>query len=121
MRTSTSGDAEPERVELVAQDPATIEALELARKAAAEASLALAERNYQRSIIRAPTAGAITQRMVAAGQWADVGAPLLELAVGDKVKVAAHVPAGWPAKELPGRRETPTGPEGVVGRPERGG
>jgi RND family efflux transporter MFP subunit len=75
--------------------------LAAARKAAAEASLALARRDYERSIIRAPSAGAITQRMVAAGQWADVGAPLLELAVGNKVKVAAHVPAGW-ARELAG-------------------
>ena len=75
--------------------------LAAARKAAAAASLALAERNYERSIIRAPSAGAITQRMVAAGQWADVGASLLELAVGNKVKVAARVPAAW-APELAG-------------------
>ena len=37
-----------------------------ARLAAAEASLSLAQRNYDRSVIRAPSAGAITERMVAA-------------------------------------------------------
>ena len=33
--------------------------------------------------------------MVVAGQWADVGAPLLELALSGKVKVAARVPESW--------------------------
>jgi RND family efflux transporter MFP subunit len=66
-----------------------------ARLAAAEASLSLAQRNYDRSVIRAPAAGAITERMAAAGQWADVGAGLLELALGGKVKVAARVPESW--------------------------
>jgi len=63
--------------------------------AAAEAALRLAERNHQRSLIRAPAAGAITERMVVAGQWADVGAGLLELAIGGKVKIAARVPESW--------------------------
>ncbi len=63
--------------------------------AAAEASLSLAQRNYDRSMIRAPASGAITERMVVAGQWADVGAGLLELALGGKVKIAARVPESW--------------------------
>ncbi len=33
--------------------------------------------------------------MVVAGQWADVGAALLNLAIGSKVKVAARVPESW--------------------------
>jgi len=66
-----------------------------ARLAAAEASLSLAQRNYDRSVIRAPAAGAITERMVVAGQWADVGERLLYLAIGGKVKVAARVPESW--------------------------
>jgi RND family efflux transporter MFP subunit len=66
-----------------------------ARLAGAEASLSLAQRNYDRSLIRAPAAGAITERMVSAGQWADVGAGLLELALGGKVKIAARVPESW--------------------------
>jgi len=66
-----------------------------ARLAGAEASLSLAQRNYDRSVIRAPADGAITERMVSAGQWADVGAGLLELALGGKVKVAARVPESW--------------------------
>jgi len=66
-----------------------------ARLAAAKASLDLAVRNHERSVIRAPAAGVITERMVVAGQWADVGAALLELAIGDRVKIAARVPEAW--------------------------
>lgn len=69
--------------------------LAAANLAASEAALGLAKRNYERSLIRAPAAGAITERMVVAGQWADVGAGLLELAVSGKVKVAARVPEAW--------------------------
>jgi RND family efflux transporter MFP subunit len=72
-----------------------------ARAAAASAAFDLAQRNYDRSGIRAPAAGAITQRMVVAGQWADVGAGLLDLAIGDKIKVSARVPEAW-APELAG-------------------
>ncbi len=75
--------------------------LATARTAAATAALDLAKRNYERSIIRAPSAGAITERMVVAGQWADVGAGLLELAIGGKIKVSARVPEAW-APELSG-------------------
>jgi RND family efflux transporter MFP subunit len=78
--------------------------LAAARAAAAQAAFDLAQRNYERSVIRAPAAGAITQRMVVAGQWADVGAGLLELAIGGKIKVAARVPEAW-APELAGLEE----------------
>jgi RND family efflux transporter MFP subunit len=69
--------------------------LATAEVAAAEAALRLAARNYNRSLIRAPSAGAITERMVVAGQWAEVGGGLLTFAVGGKVKVAARVPESW--------------------------
>lgn len=69
-----------------------------ARAAAAKAALGLAKRNYDRSIVRAPDAGAVTRRHVVAGQWAEVGVGLFELAVGNKVKVAARVPAAWAPK-----------------------
>jgi len=69
--------------------------LATARLAGAEAARSLAARNYDRSVIRAPAAGVITERMVVAGQWADVGASLLELAIGDRVKIAARVPESW--------------------------
>lgn len=75
--------------------------LAIARVAAASAARDLAQRNYERSIVRAPAAGAITERMVVAGQWADVGAGLLNLAVGDTIKVSARVPEVW-APELAG-------------------
>jgi RND family efflux transporter MFP subunit len=68
---------------------------------AAEAARSLAQRNWERSVVRAPASGAITHRSVVAGQWADVGQPLFELAVGEKVKVAARVPAAW-ASQLTG-------------------
>ncbi|HSN55695.1 MAG TPA: efflux RND transporter periplasmic adaptor subunit [Candidatus Sulfomarinibacteraceae bacterium] len=66
-----------------------------ANLAAAEAALGLARRDWERSVVRAPAAGAITERMVVAGQWADVGAELLELAIGGRIKVAARVPESW--------------------------
>lgn len=72
-----------------------------ARVAAAEAALALAQRNLDRSVVRAPATGAITQRHATAGQWAEVGVGLFELAVGGKVKIAARVPEAW-ARRLAG-------------------
>jgi membrane fusion protein (multidrug efflux system) len=75
--------------------------LATARVAAASAARDLAQRNFERSAIRAPAAGSVTQRMVVAGQWADVGAGLLNLAVGDRIKVSARVPEAW-APELAG-------------------
>jgi len=75
-----------------------------ARVLAASAALDLAKRNYDRSVIRAPAAGAITQRLVVAGQWAEVGVGLFHLAVGDRIKVSARVPEAW-APELAGLEE----------------
>jgi RND family efflux transporter MFP subunit len=72
--------------------------LAAAEVAAAEAARDLAQRNLDRSIVRAPAAGSITERMVVAGQWAEVGVPLLRLSVGDSVKVAALVPSEWAIK-----------------------
>lgn len=69
--------------------------LAAAEVAAAEATRDLAKRNHDRSVIRAPAAGAVTERTVVAGQWADVGAALLDIAIGGKVKVAARVPESW--------------------------
>ncbi|MCJ7754004.1 MAG: efflux RND transporter periplasmic adaptor subunit, partial [Thermoanaerobaculales bacterium] len=72
-----------------------------ARVAAASAARDLAQRNSDRSVIRAPAAGAITQRMVVAGQWAEVGEGLLNLAIGGRIKISARVPEAW-APELAG-------------------
>ena len=72
--------------------------LATARVSAADAALGLAKRNYDRSVIRAPAAGAITQRYVVAGQWAEIGVGLFEEAIGNKVKVSARVPAAWAPK-----------------------
>jgi RND family efflux transporter MFP subunit len=78
--------------------------LATARLAAATAARDLAQRNFERSAIRAPAAGAVTERMVVAGQWADIGAGLLELAIGNNIKVSARVPEAW-APELAGLEE----------------
>jgi membrane fusion protein (multidrug efflux system) len=75
-----------------------------ARASAASAAFDLAQRNYDRSIVRAPAAGAVTQRMVVAGQWAEVGVTLFHLAVGDRIKISARVPEAW-APELAGLEE----------------
>jgi RND family efflux transporter MFP subunit len=61
----------------------------------AEATRDLAQRDYDKSIVRAPGAGAITVRTTAVGAWADVGMGLVELAVGARVKVVARVPSQW--------------------------
>ena len=75
--------------------------LATARVAAGSAALSLAQRNFERSVVRAPSAGAITQRLVVAGQWAEVGVGLFKVAVGDRIKVSARVPEAW-APELAG-------------------
>ncbi len=75
--------------------------LATARAAAAEAAFKLSERNFGRSVVRAPASGSITDRNVVAGQWAEVGVGLLTLAMGDKVKVSARVPEAW-APQLAG-------------------
>jgi len=72
--------------------------LAAANVSAAEAAERLAQRNLDRSIVRAPGAGSITKRMVVAGQWGEVGVPLIKLAIGDVVKVAALVPSEWAVK-----------------------
>jgi membrane fusion protein (multidrug efflux system) len=72
--------------------------LAAAEVSAAEAARNLAQRNLDRSIVRAPAAGSITERMVVAGQWAEVGVTLYSLAIGDMVKVAAKVPSEWAVK-----------------------
>ena len=69
--------------------------LATARAAAAQAAFKLSERNFDRSVVKAPAAGAITARNAVAGQWAEIGVGLLTLAMGDKVKVSARVPEAW--------------------------
>jgi RND family efflux transporter MFP subunit len=72
--------------------------LAIALVSAADAAHRLAQRNFDRSVVRAPAAGSITKRLVTAGQWAEVGVTLYEVAVGDQVKVAARVPSEWATK-----------------------
>ncbi len=55
----------------------------------------LAQHDFEVSVIRAPADGAVTGRSVVAGQWADVGGGLLEMAIGSKVKIVARVPSHW--------------------------
>jgi len=69
--------------------------LAAARVKAAEATLALADREFEKSIVRALGAGVVAHRHAVAGQWADVGTPMVRLALGQKVKIAARVPSQW--------------------------
>jgi RND family efflux transporter MFP subunit len=69
--------------------------LAAARVGATQAARDLAQRNFERSVIRAPASGVVAARHSAAGQWADVGQALLDLAVGSQIKVAARVPSSW--------------------------
>ena len=78
--------------------------LATARVASAEASMRLARRDQERSVVRAPADGIVSERLVAAGQWVDVGFTLVEVALEDRVKVAARVPAEW-APRLAGIEE----------------
>lgn len=71
--------------------------LAAARLAAAQAARDLAESDVRKSVVRASDSGVIARRMTSQGQWADVGQALLELATGDRVKVAAKVPGSWSA------------------------
>ncbi|MCG6961830.1 MAG: efflux RND transporter periplasmic adaptor subunit [Acidobacteria bacterium] len=71
--------------------------LAAARLAAARAARDLAQRDYDKSAVRAPADGAVAKRMTAPGQWADLGQALIELATGKQVKVAARVPEHWAA------------------------
>jgi membrane fusion protein (multidrug efflux system) len=69
-----------------------------AQLAAAQAARAMAEHDVERSLVRAPAAGSIAERLVSAGSWCDVGNTLLVLASGDTAKVVARVPEGWVAR-----------------------
>ena len=69
--------------------------LAAARVKAAEATLALADRDFEKSMVRALGAGVVAHRHAVAGQWADVGTPMVRLALGQRVKIAARVPSHW--------------------------
>jgi membrane fusion protein (multidrug efflux system) len=69
--------------------------LAVARRSAAESAVELARTDAERSVVRAPSDGAVASRHATRGQWADIGTGLIEVAVGGKVKVAAQVPSAW--------------------------
>ncbi|MCP4895838.1 MAG: efflux RND transporter periplasmic adaptor subunit [bacterium] len=71
---------------------------------AAEATRDLAKRDLDRSAVRSLSAGSVAKRMVSAGQWIDVGTGLIDLAISDRLKVAARVPETW-ATRLSGLEE----------------
>jgi len=70
-------------------------ALAAARVGSANATRDLAQRDLDRSIIRAPSDGTIAKRYAVKGQWADINQSLIELAMGSQIKVAARVPEFW--------------------------
>jgi RND family efflux transporter MFP subunit len=71
---------------------------------AAEASRDLSKRDLDRSAVRSLSAGSVSARMVSPGQWIDVGTGVIQLAISDRLKVAARVPETW-ATRLSGLAE----------------
>jgi membrane fusion protein (multidrug efflux system) len=71
---------------------------------AAEATRDLTKRDLDRSQVRSPGAGSVATRLITAGQWTDVGTGMIELAISDRLKVAARVPEAW-ATRLSGLNE----------------
>jgi len=58
----------------------------------AEATDAIARLNLERSLVRAPFDGAIAQRLVAVGDYASVGMPLIRLVKIDPLRLQLEVP-----------------------------
>jgi len=67
----------------------------------AKANLELARHRFRVSEIKAPSAGSVTRRSVAVGQWIDVGQTIFRMATGSRIKIAARVPSYW-AENLQG-------------------
>ena len=80
----------------------------------AEAELALAEQRLADTIVSAPYAGVIRQRVVAPGSFVQVGDPLVELVRNSVVRYQASVPERYARMISVGRRIWVS----VEGRPE---
>lgn len=75
--------------------------LALAQVKRARAAHELAQRNYDRSVVKAPADGKVAARLVDPGEWADVGTPVVRLTTARRIKVAIKVPERW-VKKLAG-------------------
>lgn len=62
--------------------------------AAAQARVMRAKEQLQRTLIRAPFGGVVTERILAPGEWAESGGAILRLVNPHALEVQAHVPAG---------------------------
>ncbi len=69
--------------------------LAAARLQATQAARDLAAHDVKRSLVQAPASGVISRRLTVPGEWAEVGQALLEMTIGDRIKVAARVPEAW--------------------------
>lgn len=83
-----SGEASP----LLKREPQLAQARAAVR--AAEAALEQSERDLERCILRAPFAGRVERRSVAAGQFVTRGAPVARLYAVDYAEVRLPLPAG---------------------------
>lgn len=63
--------------------------------AATKAQLQLASKSVADGVVRAPFAGVVTQRMIAPGEWAGPGMPLLTLVDDEPLRVDLSVPEAW--------------------------
>lgn len=91
--------------------------------AAARALLERADFNLARTRIVAPVSGRVDQRMVSAGDWIELGKPLFQIAVSDKLRIRLPFPEGAASRIRAGQTvllSTPTAPgESVRGRIEQ--
>lgn len=62
---------------------------------ASRATRDLARKNFSRSVARVPGDGVVAKRFVTVGQWVETGDPVMEVALGHRIKVAAKVPEAW--------------------------
>jgi RND family efflux transporter MFP subunit len=70
---------------------------------AAEAADAIARLNLERSLVRAPFDGAIAQRLVAVGDYASVGMPIMRLVKIDPLRLQLEVPERESVAVRPGQ------------------
>ncbi len=106
--------------ESVLEDAAAqLEALREQLKAA-QARLAVAQRNLERAVVRAPVGGQVEQRNVDVGDYVKVGTPVFQLATRDLLRVripfpeaiAAHLRTGLMVELI-----SPTAPDTVIKSP----
>lgn len=82
-----------------------------------QAQLAVAQRNLERSVVRAPVSGQVEQRGIDVGDYVQAGTPVFQLATRDLLRVLIPFPETLAAELRPGLAVeliSPTAPDSVV-------